>query len=176
MIRILAFARSHDYKTVTLNFQLAEASILSNLEKFIRWLMANITLQLGIRSKLDEYWDLDLGVKISCTNYLKYILEQLSEPLVLALDEVDHLFEYPEIAREFFPLLRFWHEEAHKLEIWQRLRMIMVHSPDVYLSSNIERSPFNLGLPIVLPEFNLEQVKDLASRHQFQLKVNGTPP
>ncbi len=173
MIRILAEARSHSYNTVTLNLQLAEASVLSNLEKFLRWLMANITLQLGIESELDRYWDRDLGTKISCTNYFqKHILEQLKVPLVLALDEVNHLFEYPEIAQEFLPLVRFWHEEANNLEVWQRLRMIVVHSTEIYIPLDINRSPFNLGLPITLPEFNFEQVQELANRYQFKEDIS----
>ena len=172
MIRILAQARSQNYRTVTLNFQLAEASVLSDLEKFLRWLMANITLQLGIKSEIDRYWDRDLGNKISCTTYFqKHILEQLSEPLVLAFDEVERLFDYPEIFGEFLPLVRFWHEEANNAEAWQRLRTIVVYSTDVYARLNIHQSPFNLGLPITLPEFNLEQVKQLAHRYQFQQKV-----
>ncbi|MEM8673811.1 MAG: AAA-like domain-containing protein [Cyanobacteria bacterium P01_G01_bin.67] len=172
MTRVLAQARAQNYHTVSLNLQLAEASVLCELEKFLRWLMANITLQLGIESVIDQYWDQDLGTKISCTNYFQqHILEQLSSPLVLALDEVNHLFEYPKIAQEFLPLLRFWREEASNTEIWQRLRMIMVHSTDVYIPLEINQSPFNLGLPLTLPEFNLEQVRELAHRHQFQLEA-----
>ena len=172
LTRILTKARLQNYHTVTLNLQLAEASVLSNLEKFLRWLMANITLQLAISSEIDEYWDADLGTKVSCTNYFqKHILSRLTEPLVLALDEVNHLFEYPEIYQEFLPLLRFWHEEANNSHIWQRLRTIVVHSTDIYIPLEINQSPFNLGLPITLPEFNLEQVKELASRHQFQLEI-----
>ena len=172
MIRILAQARSQNYNTVTINFQLAEASLLTDINKFLRWLMANITLQLGLKSELDQYWDEDLGIKVSCTTYLQgYILEQLGEPLVLALDEVNHLFEYPEIAREFLPLLRFWHEEANNNSIWKNLRLIVVHSTDVYLPFDINQSPFNLGLPINLNQFGFEQMKDLASRHQFRRQV-----
>ncbi|MGL5833336.1 MAG: AAA-like domain-containing protein, partial [Waterburya sp.] len=172
MTRILAKARSHKYHTVKLNLQLAEASVLSNLEKFLRWMMANITLQLEISSEIDRYWDQDLGTKISCTNYFQqHILGQLNEPLVLAFDEVNHLFEYPEIAQEFLPLLRFWHEEASNIDIWQRLRIVVVNSTDVYIPLEIHQSPFNLGLPIILPEFNFEQVKELANRHQFKLQI-----
>ena len=172
MIRILAYGRSQNYQTVSINLQLAEACILSDLEKFLRWLMANITLQLGIKSKIDRYWDEDLGIKISATSYFQsYILEQLSQPLILALDEVDRLFEYPETAKEFLPLLRFWHEEANNAEIWQRLRIIVVYSTDIYISLDINQSPFNLGLPIVLPEFDFDRVKELAIRHQFQLEI-----
>ncbi len=174
MIRILAHARSLNYKTVTINFQLAEASLLCDLNKFLRWLMANITLQLGMESKLDDYWDEDLGNKVSCTTYLqRHILEQLSEPLVLALDEVNHLFEYPEIAREFLPLIRFWHEETNNSSVWGRLRLIVVHSTDIYLPLDINQSPLNLGFPVNLAEFNFEQMKDLANRHQFYQKVEN---
>jgi hypothetical protein len=172
MTRILAQARSHNFHTVKLNLQLADASVLSNLEKFLRWMMANITLQLEISSEIDRYWDQDLGTKISCTNYFQqHILGQLTEPLVLALDEVNHLFAYPEIAQEVLPLLRFWHEEANNLNIWQRLRIIVVYSTDGYIPLEIHQSPFNLGLPIILPEFNFEQVKELAKRHQFKLEI-----
>ncbi|MEM6612201.1 MAG: AAA-like domain-containing protein [Cyanobacteria bacterium P01_C01_bin.72] len=169
MSRILFQARTQDYYTLTLNLQLAEASVLSNLEKFLRWLMANITLQLKINSEIDRYWDLDLGAKVSCTNYFqKHILDKLNQPLILALDEVNRLFEYPEVAQEFLPLLRFWHEEANNVDVWQNLRIIVVHSTEVYIPLEINQSPLNLGLPIVLPEFNLEQVKELAHRHKFQ--------
>ena len=172
MIRILARARSQEYNTVTINFQLAEASVLSDLDKFLRWLMANITLQLDMKSELDDYWDEDLGTKVSCTTYFQgYILDRLSNPLVLALDEVNHLFEYPEIAQEFLPLLRFWYEESNNSTAWQKLRLIVVHSTDVYIPLNINQSPFNLGLLVALPQFNFEQMKDLANRHQFKLEV-----
>lgn len=171
--RIMALARSHDYQTVMLDLQLAEIPILSDLDKFLRWLMTNITFQLGLESQLDEYWDEDLGTKVSCSAYLQgYVLQQLSQPLVLVLDEVNHLFEYPDIAREFLPLLRFWHEEANNSPIWQNLRLVVVHSTDVYLPLDINQSPFNVGLAIALPEFDLAQMKDLANRHQFQLDVD----
>ena len=174
MIRILAHGRSHNYNTVNINFQLAEASVFSSFKKFMRWLMANITLQLGITSKLNEYWDEDIGIKVSCTAYLqKYILGRLSNPLIIAFDEVNHLLEYPEIAREFLPVLRFWHEEANNYPIWQNLRLIVVHSTDVYIPLDINQSPFNLGLPITLPQFTFEQMKNLAKRHPFQSKVEN---
>ncbi|MGD1922367.1 MAG: AAA-like domain-containing protein [Pleurocapsa sp.] len=172
-IRILNHARTQKYRTVMLNLQLAEAPVLSDLTKFLRWLMTNITFQLGIESQLNEYWDEDLGSKVSCSAYFQgHILEQISEPLVLALDEVNHLFEYPEIAKEFLPLLRFWHEEANNFSIWQNLRLVVVHSTDIYVPLDINQSPFNVGMSITIPEFNFDQVKDLANRYRFQLEVD----
>ena len=44
-------------------------------------------------------------------------------PLVLGLDEVDLMFQHPEIATDFFGLLRAWHEKSKNEEIWKRLRL-----------------------------------------------------
>ena len=64
-------------------------------------------------------------------------------------------------------LLRVWHEEAKTSEIWRHLRLIVVHSTEVYIPLNINQSPFNVGLPVRLDEFTAEQMLDLAGRHQL---------
>ncbi len=164
--RILAYAASQGYRTVRLNFEQADEAVLSNLNKFLRWLCANISRQLKLEPRLDDYWDEDFGSKVSCTIYFQgYILEQLDSPLVLGLDEVNRLFEHPEIAQNFLPLLRSWYEEAKDAYIWQKLRLVVVHSTEIYVPLNINQSPFNVGLSIRLPEFSLAQVQDLAQRH-----------
>jgi hypothetical protein len=84
---------------------------------------------------------------------------------VLALDEVDRVFTNPEVASDFFGLLRAWHEEAKNQDLWSRLRLIVVHATEVYIPLNIQQSPFNVGLPIELPEFNPSQVRTLVERH-----------
>ena len=63
--------------------------------------------------------------------------------------------------------MREFHEEANNLEVWRKLRLIVTHSTEVYIPLNINRSPFNVGLPIKLPEFTEKQVKDLAKLHQL---------
>lgn len=166
MLRILAFAKENNYHTVRLNLQQADNTLFSHLDRFLRWICANIAHQLHKNPRLDDYWDEELGSKVSCTAYLQgYILESLDKPLVLAIDEVNHLFEYGQISQEFLPLLRFWHEEGNNLEIWQNLRLIIVHSTEIYIPLKFQQSPFNVGIPIQLSEFTLEQVQDLAELH-----------
>jgi hypothetical protein len=166
VMRISAQAQARGYRTVRLNLLQAEDSVLSNLERLLRWFCANITLQLGIESLLNDYWDADLGFKVSCTTYLQgYILGQLDSPLVVTLDEVNRLFKYPDVAQEFLPLLRFWHEEANNVPIWQKLRLIVTHSTEIYISLNINQSPFNVGLSLRLKEFNWQQIEELARRY-----------
>lgn len=168
MLRILAYAKENNYYTVRLNLQQADNTLFTHLDPFLRWICANIAHQLNKEPRLDDYWDEELGSKVSCTAYLQgYILESLDNPLVLAIDEVNHLFEYGDIAQEFLPLLRFWHEEGNNIEIWQNLRLIIVHSTEIYIPLKLQQSPFNVGIPIQLPEFNLEQVQALAEFHSL---------
>jgi hypothetical protein len=166
VMRILAHAQSRGYRTVRLNFLQAEDSVLNDLERLLRWFCANVTLQLGIKSLLNDYWDEDLGFKVSCTSYLQgYVLGQVDNPLVITLDEVNRLFRYPQVAQEFLPLLRFWHEEANNVPIWQKFRLIVTHSTEIYIPLNLHQSPFNIGLSLRLGEFNWEQTQELAKRY-----------
>lgn len=163
LLRILDSAKRLGYCTVSLNLDQVDQAILSDLNKFLRWLCTNAARQLQLKPKLDEYWDEDLGSKISCTSYLQdYILKEISTPLVLALDEVNQIFEHPEVAKDFLPLLRSWYEEAKTLPIWQKLRLIVVHSTEIYVPLDLNQSPFNVGLPIQLKNFSKEEVQQLA--------------
>ncbi|MBW4515798.1 MAG: AAA-like domain-containing protein [Timaviella obliquedivisa GSE-PSE-MK23-08B] len=166
MHRILAHAKQSGLQTATLNLQRADSSVLGSLDKFLRWICANIAQQLDLAPILDDYWNLEMGSKMSCTLYFqRYLLEAIDTALVLAFDEVNRLFEYPDLALDFLPLLRSWYEDASEFAIWQKLRLVVVHSTEAYIPLNINQSPFNVGLPIRLPEFTLEQVQDLALRH-----------
>jgi diguanylate cyclase (GGDEF)-like protein len=164
--RVLAHATSLEYKTVYLDFQEADEAIFSELNKFLRWFSANVSQQLNLNPMLDQYWDEDMGSKVSCKIYFQaYILKQIENPLVLALNEVNRVFEHPHIAQEFFPMLRFWHEQARTAENWQKLRLIVVHTTEVYITLKLNQSPFNVGLSIRLPQFTTEQVQNLAERY-----------
>lgn len=171
LLRILDYANQQGYRTVSLNLEQADQAILSDLNQFLRWLCANISRQLQRKPMLDEYWDEDMGSKISSTLYLQdYILDSIDAPLVLALDEVNQIFEHPQIAKDFLPLLRSWYEEAKRLPVWQKLRLVVIHSTEIYVPLQLNQSPFNIGLPIQLEDFNLAQVQQLAQRYGLDWK------
>ena len=174
--RILSQITTEGYHTVNLSFELADRSThLTNLNKFLRWFCLNITRELGLLDRLDEYWDEEgIGAKVSCTTYFEeYLLSKLNSPLVLCLDDLDLLFPYPEIYEDFFGLLRSWHEKARSRKLWQKLRLLIAHSTDVYIRLNINQSPFNVGLPIELPEFTSEQVQEFASLQGLEIDKLG---
>jgi hypothetical protein len=171
MSRILTHAENSGYQKVRLNLRQAEEAVFSDLDKFLRWFCANVSQQLQLQPQLDTLWYAELfGSKQSCTNYFQtYLLEQIDSPIALALDEVDWVFQYPKIPEEFFSLLREWYEEAKNIDIWQRLRIVVAYSTEVYIPLNINQSPFNVGLPVELSEFSLQQVQTLARRHELDL-------
>lgn len=168
MARILHHGSRQGYCTVPLTFQLVDKAVFANLDKFLKWFCAYVGRELHLPNQLDDYWDEIFGSKVNCKDYFeKYILPQIDSPLILGLDEIDRVFQYPDIAEDFLGLLRAWHEESKRRDIWKKLRLIVVHSTEVYIPMNINQSPFNVGLPVDLPEFNAGQIQDLATRHKL---------
>jgi DNA-binding CsgD family transcriptional regulator len=166
MARVLHRASQQGYRAISLSFQLADSKVFADLDLFLRWFCANVALQLELPDKLNEYWNSIFGSKVACKSYFeRYLLANAASPLALGLDEVDVVFRYPDLASDFFALLRAWHEEAKNREIWKKLRLLVVHSTEVYVPMDINQSPFNVGLPVELPELQSNQVQDLATRH-----------
>ena len=166
--RILNHAKSQGIHVLTLSLHRADQSVLQNLDRFLRWFCANISYQLGIPPELDTYWNTDIGSKVSCTIYLEeYLLKTFQQPLVIALDEVNELFQFSQVSAEFLPLLRSWYEDAKEIETWRQVRWILAHATDIYVPLQLKQSPFNIGLSIHLPEFSIEQVQELAKRHNL---------
>jgi hypothetical protein len=169
MARVLQQAGAQGYQTVPLSFQLADGSIFADLKDFLQWFCASVSWKLGLPEQLEGNWSRILGAKVNCTNYFeRFILSEITSPLALGLDEVDLVFQHPEIAADFFGLLRAWHEDAKDKDLWRKLRLVVVHSTEVYIPMNINQSPFNVGLSIELPEFQPEAVQELAQRHELR--------
>ncbi|WP_416669001.1 AAA-like domain-containing protein [Egbenema bharatensis] len=176
MVRILEQAKQQrdsdapTVHTVALSLQRADKAIFADLDKFLRWFCAAITRKLQLSHRVDEFWSETFGSKGNCTAYFEdCILSEINSPLVIGLDQVDQVFLHPEIADDFFTLLRSWYEEAAYGEsgnpLWQNLKLIIVHSTEVYIPLDINKSPFNVGLAIDLREFTLSQSQELSQRY-----------
>ncbi|MCT7986342.1 AAA-like domain-containing protein [Laspinema sp. A4] len=172
MTQILSRVKTNGYQSVALNLLAADGKVLQDLDYFLKWFCRVVSRQLKLPSdSLEDLWEEDLGSNYKCTLYFEEcLLENFASPVVLALDEVDRLFHYPHIAEDFFSLLRLWHEEATKTEIWKKLRLILAYSTEVYIPLNIHKSPFNVGEPILLPEFTPPQLQEFARQQGVKLE------
>ena len=172
MLRILNYATEQGYRATSLNLQSAGGEVFSSLDQFLHWLCSRITRKLNVPDRVADYWQGALGSNDKCTDYFElYLLPTLAQPLALCLDEVDEVFKHPAIARDFFGLLRAWHEESKINPVWGDLRLVITHSKEVYIPLNINQSPFNVGVPIELPQLNWVQVEDLIQRHGLNWKA-----
>jgi hypothetical protein len=79
----------------------------------------------------------------------EYFLSQSQVPIAIAIDTVHHLVDYPQIAMNFFAMLRSWYEQARIRADWQKLRLIIAYAAELELPLPANQSPFNVGLPIM---------------------------
>ncbi len=175
MLRVIDQADSLGYRTAVVDFQQADTSILSDLDKLLRWICLQLGSQLGLKPALDDYWSELTGSKLSCSSYLhSHILAAAESPVLLVINELNLIFDYPEVSRDFLPLLRSWHEEAKHSKVMKGLRQLLIYSTEVYVQLDLNLSPFNVGLPIYLAPFSSEQVATLAQVYGFNWQADNT--
>jgi plasmid stabilization system protein ParE len=164
MSRVFDHVKQKGYRTVSINLWSKE--YFTDLNTFLQSFCTILSLELGLEEKTDEFWNKRLSSQTNCTNYLKkYLLENIDSPLVLGLDNIDEIFHYPEITQQFSALLRAWNENPNNEESLQKLRLIISYSQDVYVQLNVNQSPFNVGIPVEIGEFNNTQIKELVQQY-----------
>ncbi|NER82576.1 MAG: TIR domain-containing protein [Leptolyngbya sp. SIO1D8] len=185
LTRVMAAAAT-DKQVAFLDFQLFDKAALTDADTFFPEFCAWLTDELELEDQVDEYWKRRLSNTQRCTRYVgKYLLPTLAQPLVLAMDEVETIFDTA-FRSDFFGMLRSWHNNRATKPIWKQLDLALVTSTEPYqLIDNLNQSPFNVGQIIELTDFDLAQVTDLNRRHgqilssddlqQLMDLVNGHP-
>ena len=176
MARVLNHASEQGYNTVSISFQRADSKMFKDLDLLLKWFCFQVGKRFKKHRELDDYWG-DFSSKDSCTSYFEEcLLEEMDKPLVLAMDEADLVFPHQLVADDFFGLLRSWYEAArygdYASELWEKLRLVVVHSTEPYVPLNINQSPFNVGMSVDLKEFELAQVQGLAERFDIDTSAS----
>ena len=170
LIRTKEAAIEEDKRVAFLDFQLFDKRALTDADTFYRQFFAWLTHKLKLEDRLEDYWKPFLGITQRCTEYVEeYLLPSLDKPLVIAMDEVERMFD-TDFRSDFFSMLRSWHNSRATDPIWKQLDMVLVTSTEPYqLIENLHQSPFNVGEVIELNDFTQAQVADLNRRHQLPL-------
>lgn len=176
-MRVIAAAAEAGKQIAFLDFQLIDRAALLDGERFYRQFCVAISDALGLPDQTGEYWASPLGNSQRCTNYMgRYLLPQAGTPLLLAMDEVESVFD-TSYRSDFFAMLRSWHNNRAypHMPIWKKLDLALVTSTEPYqLIENLNQSPFNVGLVLDLEDFDAAQVADLNQRHGSPLNPAET--
>jgi len=184
--RVITAAVNQGKQVAYLDFQIFDKASLSDTDTFFPEFCAWLTDELDLEDQVDDYWKRRLSNTQRCTRYVgKYLLPALDTPLVLAMDEVETMFDTT-FRSDFFGMLRSWHNNRATKPIWKQLDLALVTSTEPYqLIDNLNQSPFNVGQIVELTDFELSQVEDLNERHgavlseaeirQLMDLVNGHP-
>jgi hypothetical protein len=176
---LIARAKDHatkrDCKFVYISLDSIGEDIISNRYKLSRRLCEVVAKELKL--ELDTLPRESSGDFKTCSDYFeRYVLKELKDsekptPIVLALDDFDKIFSYPEIAKDLCGQLLAWNQQDD--DRWQLLRLLVAYSTDEIHVPGIHVSPLDgKGTGISLPELNLEQVRVLALRYGLAWQTN----
>jgi hypothetical protein len=170
LMRVIQGALEAGREVVYLDLQQFDQEVLAEADRFYPQFCQAIAEQLGLADGTAAAWAAGGGNNQLATRYVQnQVLKALNRPLLLAMDEVDRLFE-AEYRSDFFAMLRGWHNNRASplplLRPWKQLDLALVTATEPYhLIANLNQSPFNVGEVIQLHDFSAEQVADLNQRH-----------
>jgi len=173
MGRVLEYATSQGYRTAAIDLREANKELFGDINKFLQWVCAYVGDQLEIEQRPEDAWKGFLGANTNCTKYVeKVFLNSDDSPLVIAIDNFDCVFKYPDIEADFCGLLRGWFEKANTSKVWGKLRQMIVYSQESFATRNINQSPFNVGLPIELNELEASELLALANAYGLNWTIS----
>lgn len=131
-----------------------------------------IAYQIDLPSPIGDKWNHKLSPNINFERFLRReVLARDESRFVLALDEVDRLFNY-NYASEIFALFRCLHNlrALDPYGPWNRLTIAIAYATEAHLFiSDLNQSPFNVGTRLTLDDFTYEQLAELNERYRGPL-------
>ena len=167
LMRGIQYAREQGAHVVFLDFQSFGSDQLTSLDRFLQELAESICDELNLDEEIiEEAWEGSRSGSKKLLRFMeKHVLPAFEKPIVLAMDEADSLLQ-TDFYKDFFGLLRSWHNRRASREIWEKLNLVLVISTEPYLLiDDIHQSPFNVGLHLHVSDFDEMQVRTLNLRH-----------
>ena len=171
--RITGAAKEAGKQVVFLDFEQFDKPTLTNASTFFLQFCIGLTEDLELDDRVDDYWKMRSGNIRRCTHYMgRYLLRALNKPLVLAVDNVDSIFD-SDFRSDFFRMLRNWNNNCRVRDpVWKQLDLVLVTSFELYQLIDDPLLSFNVNVVVELTDFMFEQVKDL-NRHYGPLLTPG---
>lgn len=189
LARGLEVARKANAHILLIDFQHFGPAAFESAAKLLLAMAELISYQIELPSRSNQNWNDLLSPSSNFERFLRReVLAHDESYFVLALDEVDRLFDH-DYASEIFGLFRSWHN-LRALDPngpWRRLTIAIAYATEAHLLiSDLNQSPFNVGTRLMLEDFDYEQLAELNNRYggplvddhqivRFQQLVGGHP-
>jgi hypothetical protein len=170
--RAQAAAQADGQQTCYIDFQLIDESRLRDAGTLMQYLAARLAKEFQTLIKPKDLWDDMLGDADSLTEFMeRAVLANRQAPVLVCLDEVDNVFNYP-YRDNFFGLLRGWHNRRATHSAWNSFNLLIAHSTEPALFiQDLNQSPFNVGRSLRLGDFERDEILWLNQRHGCPLKT-----
>jgi hypothetical protein len=167
LARLHSHARSEGHKSIYIDLQSLDAGQFVSLDVFLRSLANVVFSRLKTNESPGNYWNSDLGPKDKFSEFLACeVLQHAEKPVVLILDEVDRVFNYPNYRDDFFSLIRACHNRRAFESPWEMLNIVLAYSTEAFLFiADLNQSPFNVGIDFSLEDFSSTQIRQLNDQH-----------
>jgi hypothetical protein len=164
---------SYSRPSIFVDFQKFSRQHFGDEEQFLIEFCLIIGDALKIPDATERYWKGRRNPIRKCSLYLtEYIIPKVKRPFILALDEVERIFDSP-FRIDFFGMLRTWHNDraGTEGEGFALMSLFLSSSTEPYLFiEDPHQSPFNVAETILLQAFSEAEVEDLNRRHKSPLE------
>jgi hypothetical protein len=173
LARGLDEARTQGVLVVVTDFQALSGSDFESLNCFYKALANSMAEQLDLEIAVADRWDSSRGPNANFDRFIRReVFDKLDAQIVWGLDEVDRLFACS-FGSEVFGMFRSWHNKRALAPQgpWTNLTLAIAYATEAHLFiSDLNQSPFNVGTPLSLEDFQREQVADLNCRYGSPLQ------
>ncbi|MBA4292466.1 hypothetical protein C0431_05800 [bacterium] len=149
------------HHVVILDIRRIESVVLAERDLLYREILHGLLDQLGLSTQVE--WDDELGSNLNFERGVVRALEETSGRIFWAWDEAERLL-FQDYADDLFGLMRSWHNRRawERNSIWERLTIGLAYRSDAsQLIKNQQQSPFNVGVLIEIPPFDMEELSAL---------------
>lgn len=169
LARALHTARTRGARAVFTDIQALGAADLSSPGSFFRALGRSLADQLDVEPPDGRRWDEAASPNANFSRYMqRIVLVPSEEHLVWGIDEVDRLAGSA-FAIDVLGLFRSWFNRRalDPAGPWRRLTLLLSHATEPHLlMSDVNQSPFNVGVRLVVDDFTAEEVAGLSKRYE----------
>jgi hypothetical protein len=134
-------------------------------EQWFFGLLETIKIDLDLGIDLNEWWqsNANLGLLQRLTHFLEHVvLNQIQEPIVIFLDEIETTIKYP-YSDDFFAAIRYIYNARATIPAFKRLSFVLIGMAlPGELIKDPRRTPFNIGSQVELTDFTGEEAGPFA--------------